>query len=200
MSSMLDLELLRSFVSVVDAGGFTRAGERVHRTQSTVSQQIKRLEENVGRPLLDRNGKGAIPTEEGERLLVANNYSDSVILIDGTSGQVVHQFDLSTNRMIPSAYPYTVVVARDGRRAWCSLWNASQVAELDLASGEVVRRISLRKPESDTAPGSHPTALLLSPDEKTLYVTLSNADQVAAVSTADGTPTRWYSTRLHGQA
>lgn len=66
---MLDLELLRSFVSVVDAGGFTRAGERVHRTQSTVSQQIKRLEENVGRPLLDRNGKGAIPTEEGERLL-----------------------------------------------------------------------------------------------------------------------------------
>jgi DNA-binding transcriptional LysR family regulator len=35
---MLDLDLLRSFVSVVDAGGFTRAGERVHRTQSTVSQ------------------------------------------------------------------------------------------------------------------------------------------------------------------
>jgi DNA-binding transcriptional LysR family regulator len=66
---MLDLELLRSFVSVVDAGGFTRAGERVHRTQSTVSQQIKRLEETVGRPLLDRNGKGAVPTEEGERLL-----------------------------------------------------------------------------------------------------------------------------------
>jgi DNA-binding transcriptional LysR family regulator len=37
---VLDLDLLRSFVSVVDAGGFTRAGERVHRTQSTVSQQI----------------------------------------------------------------------------------------------------------------------------------------------------------------
>ncbi len=145
-------------------------------------------------------GLAVVASEEGERLVVANNYSDSVILIDATSGQVVHQFDLSTNRMIPSAYPYTVVVARDGRRAWCSLWNASQVAELDLASGEVVRRISLRKPESDTAPGSHPTALLLSPDEKTLYVTLSNADQVAAISTADGTPTRWYSTRLHGQA
>ena len=37
---MLDLELLRSFVSVVDAGGFTRAGERVHRTQSTVSDSL----------------------------------------------------------------------------------------------------------------------------------------------------------------
>jgi DNA-binding transcriptional LysR family regulator len=66
---MLDLELLRSFVSVVEAGGFTRAGERVHRTQSTVSQQIKRLEEDVGQPLLNRSGKDVTPTEAGERLL-----------------------------------------------------------------------------------------------------------------------------------
>ena len=66
---MFDLELLRSFVSVVDAGGFTRAGERVHRTQSTVSQQIKRLEEDVGQPLLHRSGKDVTPTEAGERLL-----------------------------------------------------------------------------------------------------------------------------------
>src|SRR5580693_1980850 len=66
---MLDLELLRSFVSVVDAGGFTRAGERVHRTQSTVSLQIKRLEEDVGQPLLNRSGKDVTPTEAGERLL-----------------------------------------------------------------------------------------------------------------------------------
>src|ERR1700758_1558113 len=67
--AMLEIDLLRSFVSVVDAGGFTRAGERVHRTQSTVSQQIKRLEDSLGRPLLERNGKQATLTEEGERLL-----------------------------------------------------------------------------------------------------------------------------------
>jgi DNA-binding transcriptional LysR family regulator len=66
---VLDLELLRSFVSVVDAGGFTRAGERVHRTQSTVSQQIKRLEHDIGQPLLNRSGKDVTPTEAGERLL-----------------------------------------------------------------------------------------------------------------------------------
>ena len=66
---MLDLELLRSFVSVVDSGGFTRAGERVHRTQSTVSQQIKRLEDDIGQTLLNRNGKDVTPTEAGERLL-----------------------------------------------------------------------------------------------------------------------------------
>ena len=66
---MRDLELLRSFVSVVAVSVKTRAGERVHRTQSTVSQQIKRLEEDVGQPLLIRSGKDVTPTEAGERLL-----------------------------------------------------------------------------------------------------------------------------------
>jgi DNA-binding transcriptional LysR family regulator len=68
---MFDLDLLKSFVSVVDAGGFTRAGERVHRTQSTVSQQVRKLEAAVGKPLLRRQraGKGVTPTEEGELLL-----------------------------------------------------------------------------------------------------------------------------------
>jgi DNA-binding transcriptional LysR family regulator len=66
---MLDLDLLRSFVSVIDAGGFTRAGERVHRSQSTVSQQIRKLEEGLGCELLARDGRRVYPTEHGERLL-----------------------------------------------------------------------------------------------------------------------------------
>src|SRR5260370_17845300 len=68
-SPMLDLELLRSFASVVDSGGFTGAGWRVHRTESTVSQQIKRLEDDLGQPLLNRTAKDVTPTEAGERLL-----------------------------------------------------------------------------------------------------------------------------------
>ena len=75
---MLDLDLLRSFVSVTVDGGFTRAGERVHRTQSTVSQQIKHLEALVGRPLLHRNGKSVSLTEEGERLL---SYARRLLLL-----------------------------------------------------------------------------------------------------------------------
>jgi DNA-binding beta-propeller fold protein YncE len=134
-----------------------------------------------------------------ERLLVANNLSDNVILLDAVTGAILQQYDLSTNRLVPSAYPYAVVVTRDGRRAWCSLWNASKVAELDLDSGKVERWIAVREPESPTAPGSHPTALLLSADEKTLYVALANADAVAAVSTDTGKATRWFSTELAGQ-
>jgi DNA-binding beta-propeller fold protein YncE len=121
-----------------------------------------------------------------DALLVANNLSDNVVLIDSASGGVLKQFDLSTHELIPSSFPYTVVVSHDGRRAWCSLWNASRVAELDLEKGTVARWIPLLEPKDPTAPGSHPTAMLLSPDEKLLYVALSNADRVAAIETGTG--------------
>jgi DNA-binding transcriptional LysR family regulator len=83
---MLDLDLLRSFVSVVDAGGFTRAGERVHRTQSTVSQQIRRLEETLGKPLLNRDGKQVSVTDEGERLL---SYARRILTLADEARDVV---------------------------------------------------------------------------------------------------------------
>jgi len=83
---MLDLDLLRSFISVVDTGGFTRAGERVHRTQSTVSQQIIRLEKTLGYPLLHRNGRQATPTEQGERLL---SYARRILLLEQEAREVV---------------------------------------------------------------------------------------------------------------
>jgi DNA-binding transcriptional LysR family regulator len=65
----LDLDLLRCFVTVVETGGFTAASKRLHRTQSTVSVQIKRLEESVGKTLLDRSRRNVSPTEQGEMLL-----------------------------------------------------------------------------------------------------------------------------------
>ena len=68
---MLDLELLKTFVCVADEGSFTRAAERVHRTQSTVSQQVRKLEELVGHALLlrDRTGQNISVTEHGEMLI-----------------------------------------------------------------------------------------------------------------------------------
>ncbi len=134
-----------------------------------------------------------------DKLLVANNLSDNVVLIDSASGRVLKQFDLSTHEMIPSSFPYSVVASRDGRRAWCSLWNASRVAELDLEKGTVVRSIPLLEPKDPTAPGSHPTAMLLSPDEKLLYVALSNADRVAVVDTSRGLATPLFDTSMRDQ-
>jgi DNA-binding beta-propeller fold protein YncE len=144
-------------------------------------------------------GLALVPDEGHDRLLVANNLSDSVVLLDIASGKELQSFDLSTNRLIPSSLPYTVVVTRDGRRAWCSLWNASQVAELDLNSGKVVRWIKLKEPRDPIAPGSHPTAMLLSPDEKWLYVALSNADAVGVIDTETGDAAAFLNTSAKGQ-
>ena len=129
----------------------------------------------------------AVVSDNGqEKLLVANNLSDSVVLLDPAAGKVLQTFDLSTSDLVPAAYPYTVVASRDARRAWCSIWNSSRVAELDLTTGRVTRWIEIKQHKDPLAPESHATAMLLSNDEKWLYVTLSNADMVAAVPTAAG--------------
>jgi DNA-binding beta-propeller fold protein YncE len=124
-----------------------------------------------------------------DKLLVANNLADDVILLDSATGKTLQTFDLSTSDLVPVSYPYTCVAAKDGRRAWCSLWNGSEVAELDLTSGRVARWIKVEQRQDPLAPGSHPTAMLLSHDDHILYVALSNVDQVVAIRTDSGAPT-----------
>lgn len=65
----LDIHLLRSFMEVSRAGSIRAAADRVGRTQSAVSLQMKRLEDVVGEPLLHRTGSGVVPTVAGERLM-----------------------------------------------------------------------------------------------------------------------------------
>ena len=144
-------------------------------------------------------GLAVVKRKSGDALLVAENLADDAILLDVRTGKVLQRFDLSRGKYVPAAFPYGVVVSADGSRGWCSLWNASQVAELDLRSGKVVRQSPLMPPSNNIDASSHPTALLLSPDQRHLYVTLSNRDAVAVLSTADGEVERYLSTRLPGQ-
>jgi DNA-binding transcriptional LysR family regulator len=66
---MLDTDQLRSFLAIVDEGSFTRAAERVHKTQSAVSMHVRRLEEQLGCALFVKQGRGARLTAEGEQLV-----------------------------------------------------------------------------------------------------------------------------------
>ena len=66
---MLDTDQLRSFLAIVDSGSFTKAAERVHKTQSAVSMHIRRLEEQLGCALFVKQGRGARLTDEGEKLI-----------------------------------------------------------------------------------------------------------------------------------
>nr|WP_274389224.1 LysR family transcriptional regulator [Paraburkholderia tagetis] len=62
--------MLRSFAVVAEVRSLSRAASRVGRTQSALSQQMKRLEEIVDQPLFQRTGRGVALTNPGERLLV----------------------------------------------------------------------------------------------------------------------------------
>ena len=65
----MELRHLRYFVALAEYLSFTRAAARVHVTQSTLSHQIRQLEEEVGQPLFDRIGKKVVTTEAGELFL-----------------------------------------------------------------------------------------------------------------------------------
>ncbi|MDW6025146.1 LysR substrate-binding domain-containing protein [Mesorhizobium sp. BAC0120] len=69
MAAPLDLDQLQTFIAISDTGSFTRAAEEVNRTQSAVSMQMRRLEERIGKPLFEKDGRSNRLTEEGERLL-----------------------------------------------------------------------------------------------------------------------------------
>jgi DNA-binding beta-propeller fold protein YncE len=69
-----------------------------------------------------------------DRLVVACNLSDSVLLLNASTGAIEHTFDVSQSDIIPSAYPYSIVTSPDGRQAWVSLWNSSRIVELHLGS------------------------------------------------------------------
>jgi DNA-binding transcriptional LysR family regulator len=69
MNRVLDVAALRSLVAVADCGGFQRAATSQHLSQAAVSQHVRRLEAAVGRPLVERQGRGTRFTPDGERLL-----------------------------------------------------------------------------------------------------------------------------------
>jgi DNA-binding beta-propeller fold protein YncE len=141
-----------------------------------------------------------------ERLLVAENLSDSVALLDASSGSIERTFDLSASADIPSTYPIALAVTKDGTRAFVALWNASEVAELDLQHGTIMRRVQLMKAHTPTATGSHPCALVLDEHAGLLYVALANRDAVAAVHIAGKhheeqlSVAGYFDTRLPGQS
>ncbi len=137
-----------------------------------------------------------------EKLLVAENLSDDAVLLDVATGAIERRFDLSENDAVPATYPIAVAITRDEKRAFIALWNASQIVEIDLVQGIVARKLALLKPSGAMTPGTHPCDFAFSPDQKTLYVALSNRDVVAAVNVGGGqfSVKGYFDTRLPGQS
>ena len=65
----LNMDVLRTFVSGLELGSFAKAAQRLGRSQSAISTQLRRLEEQAGKPLFKKSGRGLALTTAGESLL-----------------------------------------------------------------------------------------------------------------------------------
>lgn len=69
MRPTFDMDAMRTMVVGTELGSFAHAATKLGRSQSAVSMQLKKLEQQAGQPLLRRQGRGLVPTEAGEALL-----------------------------------------------------------------------------------------------------------------------------------
>ena len=92
MTALLDVDQLKTFVAIVDTGSFTRAAEKVNKTQSAVSMQMKRLEERVGKAIFARDGRQSRLTDDGERLL---DYARRIVQLSGEAMMAMADEDLA---------------------------------------------------------------------------------------------------------
>jgi DNA-binding transcriptional LysR family regulator len=119
MPRNIDLTALRSFVTVAETGGVTRAAARLNLTQSAVSMQIKRLEELLGQAVLDRAGRGVTLTAQGEQLL---SYGKKIIALndEAVARMTDDAFAGEISLGVPAdiVYPHIPLVLRQFHAAW----------------------------------------------------------------------------------
>jgi len=95
----LDMDVLRTLVTAERLGGFNRAAGEIGRSQSAVSQQIRKLEDQVGEPLFRKQGRGLIPTEAGTLVLayahrILDLNDEAVVALRGRTVDGVVRFGL----------------------------------------------------------------------------------------------------------
>lgn len=143
----------------------------------------------------------AVFAQDGhEKLLVASNLSDSVLWLDASTGTVEHRIDLSRHHgVVPSRFPYRLVISEDGATAWCTLWNDSSVVEIDLRRARARHPVALNPSTENDTTGSHPNALALTPNGRFLFVALATRDAIAIFDVRTAKTVGQFSTTLPEQ-
>ncbi|RDG33723.1 LysR family transcriptional regulator [Streptomyces corynorhini] len=108
MAPVLDITALRSLLAVADRGGFHRAAEALALSQSAVSQHVRRLEKALGRPVVERAGRGTRFTADGARLLeqarrivAVHDEAVRVLLGDEEDAVVIGSTEHAADRILP---------------------------------------------------------------------------------------------------
>src|ERR1700734_1707761 len=100
----MDLSQLETFLAVVEERGFSRAANRLHRTQPAISHTIRRLEEEVGEPLFERTSREGTLTAAGELL---REYAERLIKLRGEASSALEELrSLERGRLHMAANEY----------------------------------------------------------------------------------------------
>ena len=125
-------------------------------------------------------------TAAGEEILVCGLLANEMKIIDGVSGEMRKRVEFADE-----AYPYTAIVDGKNEFAYVSLWGKSQVAKVNIATGEIVATMPTL---------SHPTEMVLLDEGKHLYVACSNQNGVVLIDTSTGEQKEVLSTALYAKA
>ncbi len=88
---IFDLDVLRSFVTGMELGSFAKAADRLGRSTSAISAQLKKLEEQAGTPIFRKAGRGLALTEAGETMLA---YARRLLDLNDEAATAIHGADL----------------------------------------------------------------------------------------------------------
>src|SRR6476660_3486459 len=103
----MDLGQLEVFLAVAREGKFSRAAEKLHRTQSAVSQSIHKLEEELGEPLFDRSSRDGLLTDAGR---VLQEYAERLLNVRENAREALAELrELQKGKLVIGANEFTAL-------------------------------------------------------------------------------------------
>lgn len=137
----MELRHLRYFEALAGTLNFSRAAEKSHVTQSTLSHQIKQLEEELGMQLFERKGKRVLMTEAGEILL--NHISPALRQIDQISTLLRASSEMiAGNLRIGATHSFNIMLVPDCLSIFLNRYPSVRVCIEELSADSIVERLS----------------------------------------------------------
>ena len=103
----MDISQLEVFLAVAREGGFSRAADKLYRTQSAVSQAIRKLEHEIGEPLFDRSSRDGLLTDAGR---VLQEYAERLINLRENAREALGELrELQKGKLVVGANEFTAL-------------------------------------------------------------------------------------------
>src|SRR5258708_33735342 len=103
----MDISQLEVFLAVAREGGFSRAADKLYRTQSAVSQSVRKLEAEIGASLVDRSSRAGLLTDAGR---VLQEYAERLLNVRENAHQALAELrELQTGKLVIGANEFTAL-------------------------------------------------------------------------------------------